>query len=141
MSTPSDDTTPVARPAPHVLVIDDDEGLRDLFRDILEGEGYRVTLAASVLDTGEIARLAPDLLILDLLLGTDVLPAWDLVGAIRTDDRVSTLPIVLCSAATEHLARLREQIAAMGVTVIPKPFELDDFLRAVRQCQRSVTDR
>ncbi len=56
-------------PTPHVLVIDDDEDLRDLFRDILEGESYRVTPAASALDTGEIARLAANPMILDLLLG------------------------------------------------------------------------
>ena len=42
-------------------MIGDGEGLRDLFRDILEGEGYRVTLAASALETTEIARLDPDL--------------------------------------------------------------------------------
>ncbi len=136
MSMGTDGTTPATIPATHVLVIDDDESLRDLFRDILEGEGYRVTLAASALDTREVARLDPDLMILDLLLGTDALPAWDLVCAIRTDDRVVTLPIVLCSAATEHLSRLQEEIAAMGITVIPKPFELDDFLRAVRRCHR-----
>ncbi len=46
-----------------ILMIED-EGLRDLFRDILEEESYRVTHAASVLGTGEIAHLDADLLIL-----------------------------------------------------------------------------
>ncbi len=141
MNMGTDGTTPVTIPATHVLVIDDDESLRDLFRDILEGEGYRVTLAASALHTEEIARLNPDLMVLDLLLGTDALPSWELVRAIRLDDRVITLPIVLCSAATEHLAQLQEEIAAMGVEVIPKPFDLDDFLLAVKRCHRPATGR
>ncbi len=141
MSIGSDGTMPVTIPATHVLVIDDDESLRDLFRDILEGEGYRVTLATSALDPAEIARLDPDLMVLDLLLGTDALPSWELVRAIRLDDRVITLPIVLCSAATEHLARLQEEIAAMGVEVIPKPFELDEFILAVKRCHRPATGR
>jgi len=54
----------------HILVVDDEPDIRDLVREILEDEGYRVSVA----ENGEAARSAfargaPDLVLLDIQLG------------------------------------------------------------------------
>lgn len=119
--------------AAHVLVIDDAEELRTLFRDILEDTGCRVSLTADAPTVDEIARLAPDLIVLDLLLGDDEEAAWRLVQALRRDPRLAATPLLICSAATHLLRRLEGPLGDLGAEVVPKPFDLDDFLRTVER--------
>lgn len=124
----------VLAPAKHVLVIDDAEELRTLFRDILTEEGCRVSLAAAAPNVGEIAALAPDLIVLDLLLGTDEDAAWRLLQQLRRDERLAAVPVIVCSAATQMLARRKASLGALAAEVVPKPFDLDDLLGAVARC-------
>lgn len=58
-----------ATPAPALLVVDDDEGLRLLMAEQLRAEGYRVDTAASAREAlRQLERDQPDLLVLDLKL-------------------------------------------------------------------------
>ena len=68
--------------AAHILIVDDEPDIRELIRDILEDEGYQVTLA----DNAETAREArrnrrPDLILLDIWMpdtdGITLLREWD----------------------------------------------------------------
>jgi CheY-like chemotaxis protein len=130
----------MATAAAHVLVVDDAPELRALFRDALEAEGYRVSLAAEALDVEAIARLRPDAILLDLLLGEDEEAAWRLAQRVRHDPRLSAVPILVCSAASRLLQRLEPELRALGAVFVPKPFELDDLYAAVEQAVRA-TDR
>ncbi len=67
--------------APYILVVDDEPDIRELVRDILEDEGYKVTTA----ENGEAARAAlrerrPDLILLDIWMpdidGISLLKEW-----------------------------------------------------------------
>jgi DNA-binding NtrC family response regulator len=69
----------------HILVVDDEPDIRDLVREILEDEGYRVTVA----ENGETARAAfarddPDLVLLDIWMpdvdGITLLREWSAGG-------------------------------------------------------------
>ena len=120
--------------AAHVLVVDDAPELRALFRDVLEGEGFRVSLAAAAPDLATIVGLGPDLLILDLLLGDDEDAAWELLRRLRGDPRLAAVPVLVCSAATRLLRRLEPELRSLGAELVPKPFDLDDFLGAVARC-------
>ena len=122
--------------AAHVLVVEDAPELRALFRDILEGEGHRVSLAAAAPELAAITELRPDLLILDLLLGDDEDAAWALLRRLREDPRLADLPVLVCSAATRLLQRLEPALRNLGAEVVCKPFELEDFLGVVERCLR-----
>ena len=55
-----------------ILVIDDTPAILELFQDLLTDEGYEVLLSASVMqDVAAVTQLNPDLIILDLLFGTE----------------------------------------------------------------------
>ena len=122
--------------AAHVLVVDDAPELQTLFRDILEGEGYRVSLAPAAPNVDELADLRPDLLVLDLLLGDDEDAAWRLLRGLREDPQLATVPVLVCSAATRLLQQLEPELLNLGAEIVPKPFDLEDLLRAVERCVR-----
>src|SRR5690348_1954087 len=60
--TPQD----AAHPPTHVLVMDDTPALLDLFQELLEDEGYRVTVCQELLDLPQIRAVQPDAIIQDL---------------------------------------------------------------------------
>lgn len=108
-----------------VLVVDDDDGVREAVRDLLEIEGYPVVTAsdgASALAVIDV-RL-PRLVLLDMRM-----PGIDGWGFARLlDERGIDLPVVVMTAAADAPAWARE-IGAAGH--LSKPFEVTDLLDAV----------
>lgn len=121
-------TTPAQ---PHILVIDDTPEIRDLFQELLDEEGYRVTLLSAVPDDlAAVRRFAPDLLLLDYSFGGTG-AGWRLIEAATRDPDLARLPIVLCTAAVEAVRERAAELQAMGVAVVLKPFDLEELLAAL----------
>lgn len=114
----------MAGSAATILVIEDDQAIRDLLVDVLTDEGYHVRAAGD----GEEAlalleRWQPALIILDQLMPRMDGAAFRAVQQTRTE--LATIPTILLSAARD----LTEQAAALDVTAtMPKPFNLDELL-------------
>ena len=122
----------------HIVVINDEQTMLNLFRDILEEEGFRVsTLTYPMTDMGDLVILGPDLLILDLLMGGEN-RGWQALQELRIDRRTATLPVIVCSAAVHLLREVREHLATMNIGVVLKPFDIEPFLAEVR---RQLGDR
>ncbi len=122
--------TPTAK---HILAGDDSPELLALFRDLLEAEGYRVTLAADAFDLGLIKRVAPDLVVLDHMIGDGAGSGWHLLRDLRRDPATAALPVVVCTGATQ---RVRDNLAVLdqlGAALVLKPFDIDHFLDAVAE--------
>jgi two-component system response regulator PilR (NtrC family) len=116
------------KPGGAVLVVDDEEIMREILDALLSREGYHVTLAASGEEGIERARSKPfDLAIVDVMLpGMDGLSALDELK--RIDDE---LPVVMITA----FASVEMAIAAMkrgSFDYITKPFKNDEVLVVVR---------
>lgn len=117
----------------HVLVVNDTEEIVELFRDILEGMGHRVTATSYAPDDlVEIQKVEPDLVILDLIMGGEKL-GWQLAQKMRMSRDTEAIPIVICTAATEDVREQEGWLAANAIKVVLKPFSVDDLELAVQK--------
>ena len=119
-----------ARFAPHVLHVDDAPDIRELLREVLEEEGYRVTSTASVQPVATVRALAPDLIVHDLLFVGHTPEGWPFLHALRQDPLVGQVPVILCTADRRvHTdPSWAQQVQGLGLWVLSKPFDLTDFL-------------
>lgn len=111
-----------------ILVVDDDEAIRTVVSEALRRDGHLVAAAASVAEQRALMEsFAPDLLITDVILpdgnGLDLVPEWLA--------RNPEMPIIIFSAQNtlSTAVRATEQGA---FEYLPKPFDLDELCRAVR---------
>jgi CheY-like chemotaxis protein len=115
----------------HILVINDAQEVLEVIRDLLEDEGYQVTLhSTAIYDLDKINSIDPDLLILDHLMGDEEY-GWQMVQKLKLNRQLSTLPIIVCTAAMKMVEELQGHLMAKGVTVVLKPFDIDDLLGAI----------
>ncbi|GGB40124.1 sigma-54-dependent Fis family transcriptional regulator [Oceanisphaera marina] len=111
----------------HILLVEDDSGLRELLQEELEAEGYRVTACGDaeqglqLLQTG-----TPDLLISDLRLpGADGLSLLPALGASEMP------PAVLIITAFGSVQQAVKALQAGADDFLTKPLEMDHFLLTV----------
>ena len=83
-----------------VLVVDDDYAVLDAMKDVLEDEGYEVTLAANGLEAlKELHRGArPCLILLDLMM--PVMNGWEFRREQLQDSDLASIPTILITAHT-----------------------------------------
>ena len=118
---------------PHILAINNDPAVLALLRDLLEDAGYQVATHAYVdRDLGEIEQSQPDLIILDYMWATED-ASWALLQMLRLDPATANVPIVLCTGAVREVEALQPHLLEMGVTVVLKPFNIDQLVDAIRE--------
>ena len=126
-------TTSESRPQ-HILVVNDTEEILDLFRDIVEGLGHRMTAwSFSPDDLAKVTEIAPDLIVLDLMLGPTELQGWALLQKLRMSPPTEEIPVIVCTAATNWVREQEGWLAANAVKVVLKPFKVGHLEHAIRQ--------
>lgn len=119
--------------AARVLVINDDQAILDLYRLLLEGEGYEVLLSKiAVENVQQIEELAPDCIILDLKLGFGR-NGLTLLQQLKMYRPTADIPVILCTAAVKLVREQEDVLRKRGIPVIFKPFDIDELLEAVGQ--------
>ena len=107
----------------NVLVVDDDEAIRDVVAEVLRDEGYSVVCAengAQALQEINADR-RPDLVLLDLMM--PVMSGWELLDAVHDDAELSRIPVVVLSA-----------VRAPGtMTHLAKPVSLEELVRTLER--------
>jgi CheY-like chemotaxis protein len=114
----------------NVLVVDDDNDVRDALTAILEDEGYQVTSVANGLDALNYLRAAlpPCLILLDLMM--PVMDGWLFRTTQMRDPALASIPVVVLSAFS-NVPRL---VANLNVAdYIQKPVELETLLTTVER--------
>jgi len=120
-----------------ILVVDDEERVRELLRDILESEGYCVTLARGGREAlGLLSESEYDAVFTDL--GMQGMSGWELARAVRErDDR---LPLAVITGWGEAVGST-ERDAARVDWVVTKPFDASQILAIAREVARRVEAR
>ena len=123
-----DQTLPAAVAAPRILLVDDNEDLRDVMRIVLQSSGFNV-IACGDAEEAEVAfsgQAGFDLLLTDLQMpgrsGAEL--AAGLVA------HSPSLPVMIVSAAHPDVAAL-ERFTEHGWCFLRKPFEVSDLLARV----------
>lgn len=122
----------------HILVVDDDDRIRDLLKRFLSREGYRVTAAGDAAAARRLlATMEFDLAILDVMMpGEDGL---SLLTAIRAGRERET-PVMLLTARGEASDRIGG-LKLGADDYLPKPFEPEELaLRCAAILRRSHKD-
>ena len=109
-----------------ILVVEEDESIRDLVDLILSGAGYEVVTATDGEAALEVVGTAPpDLVLLDMRM--PVMDGWEFARQYRAKPKPHA-PIVVLTAARDAADRAAE-IDADGY--LGKPFDVDELLMLV----------
>lgn len=107
-----------------VLVVDDEEAVRQVLTILLEQEGYEAHAVATLEEARtEVTGLKPDLLILDITLGA--MSGAELLAELAREERPPVTVIVSGTVSSFELA-LR-----YGVPLVRKPFDVDVLMGVV----------
>ena len=119
--------------ATRILVVDDEDNVRELLADILESEGYQVELASSGREALEKFGdgAAFDALFTDL--GMQGMSGWELAHAVRELDE--KVPVAVVTGWGEAVGS-GERLAARVDWVIAKPFDTAQILAIAREVAR-----
>ncbi len=116
---------------PHVLVVDDDAGIRDLLSDYLRKQEMRVETARDGREMDErLAGFEPDLVVMDLMM-----PGEDGLALTRRVKAGRDVPVIMLSARGEDIDRI------VGLEVgaddyLAKPFNPRELLARIRAVLR-----
>ena len=113
-----------------VLVVDDDYAVLDALKDILEDEGYEVSLAANGLEAlKELRRgFQPCVILLDLMM--PVMNGWEFREEQLQEPNLARIPTVLVTA---HSRAEEAAVELRAVSCIQKPVQPEKLLAVVGQ--------
>jgi two-component system phosphate regulon response regulator OmpR len=114
---------PIAGPGVgrHLLVVDDDDRIRELIKEFLAREGYRVTGAAHATAARRLMELIEfDLVVLDVMMPGE--SGLDLTTWVRGKAELSKTPVLLLTARGEPNDRI-EGLSRGADDYMSKPFE------------------
>ncbi|WP_438025109.1 response regulator [Sorangium sp. So ce233] len=114
-----------------VLVVDDESDLLACIEGLLEDEGYSVVTCSDGKQALDYLRGArPDLALVDLMM--PIMSGFDLVRAVKDEQRLDGMPIVIMSAV-EQRQELLQKLGDRVHAVLKKPFTADKLLGTVRK--------
>ena len=123
-SAPEDD-------APHLLVVDDDTRIRNLLKQYLTENGFRVTVAGNADEARRrLAGLNFDLLVLDVMMPGE--SGVELTRSLRAE---KDIPILMLTALSETDSRIAG-LEAGADDYLPKPFDPRELILRINNILR-----
>ncbi len=114
-----------------VLIVEDDDDIRETLLEVLSDNGFEPSCAANGAEALTFLRDAsdkPHVILLDMMM--PVLDGWGFRSAQLADPTLRSIPVIVLTA---H-ASIEETAAALGVTgFLRKPVRLDPLLDAIRR--------
>jgi DNA-binding response OmpR family regulator len=114
-----------------VLLVEDDDDIREAVGDCLRERGYDVVTAANGLiarDWLRSAGILPNVILLDLMM--PVMDGWQFRSEQLRDGALAAIPVIILSGAGD----VEKEAAALGAAgCVTKPFNLEALVGAVQQ--------
>jgi two-component system OmpR family response regulator len=117
-----------------VLVVEDDEEIRDLLVGLLRSEGFQVYEAKSAAEALALLPSMPEpvLVLADLMMPTMSGPSF--IASLRNGDRFATLPMVAMVAMVADVAASSEDVSdTEAPRPVKKPIDPRDLLQIVSE--------
>jgi two-component system chemotaxis response regulator CheY len=112
-----------------VLLVEDDVGIAEGIRDLLEMEGYEVVWSQDGAEGLDVLRRLdplPMLILLDLMMPR--VDGFEFRARQRADARLAAIPVLVLTADPTPPDRL----AQLDAAILRKPFGVDELLAAIR---------
>ena len=124
-------SAPESRSGPIVLIVDDDERLREYVRVNLEMEGYTVHEAGSAEEGMKVLdELRPDLVLLDVMMPK--VDGWEMLQLMHERHGVGSIPVVMFSGKVDEA--VADEAAERGAQgFIGKPFDPQELITQTKQ--------
>jgi CheY-like chemotaxis protein len=113
-------------PEPRTIVlVEDDDGIRETMAALLEDEGYKVMQAANGEEGLKALRTTADPCLVLLDLWMPVMNGWQMLAVLRDDGELARVPVVVISAAGDLPP------PAGAAAFLRKPIRLETLLESV----------
>ena len=110
-----------------ILIVDDDEGIRELLRLHLSAAGYEVNVAEDAIAAGYLVlRSPPDLIISDV--NMPHMDGFEFIAALKADGTLPKIPVIFLTSQDDGDDR-GKALGAVGY--ITKPVRADRLLALV----------
>ena len=117
----------------HILVIDDDDGIRSLVKKYLNENGFLVSTANSAEEASEKIKIVKfDLIILDIMM-----PGKNGLEFIEENKKKLETPIILLTAKGEANERI-EGLETGADDYLPKPFEPKELILRIQNILQKI---
>ncbi|MEY4930473.1 MAG: hypothetical protein RI909_1197, partial [Bacteroidota bacterium] len=112
-----------------ILIIEDDQNIRESIAELLETQSYRVLSAGNGMEGISVAiENQPDLIVCDVMMpGLD---GYEVVTAIRNEKKLAEVPFIFLSAKTQRLD-LRKAMNLGADDYLSKPFKAHELFEAI----------
>ena len=115
-----------------LLIIEDEEDIRDIITELFEDDGNETFAAANGLEGVKIAEeIFPDLILCDIMMPEA--DGYEVCTMLKEDPTTSAIPFIFISASVEKKA-IDEGISLGAVEYIQKPFDPDELFEAITRC-------
>lgn len=118
------------QPPSKILIVEDDEAVRITLNDLLSLNGFQTIEARDGIEGLDLARReCPACILSDVAMpGLD---GYELLRALRADDALRSIPVILLTAKTDRAAT-RHGMELGADDYITKPFTEDEIIRSIR---------
>lgn len=122
-----------------ILIVDDEEAVREMLADFLEEAGYAAFTAAGRQGLDIVKATPPDLILLDLLMPE--MSGFEFLSQLHEVSGGARIPVIIVSGLGECLARAVDAGVARiawGAEIVAKPIDLADLLARIEQVLSSA---
>jgi CheY-like chemotaxis protein len=112
-----------------ILVVEDDQDIRDSLQDVLDLMGFRVTVASNGQEALEqLSKMEPPcLILLDLMM--PVMNGWEFRSCQKENPKFAEIPVVVVSAD----GNVKQKAESLGVAhCLKKPVDIDTLMKVAQ---------